>query len=457
MPIYLSSFSDSTKDGKTNVYCPSKSRWYNLNDSSIYFNINTTSPQSAILNKGLSMKNMIMIGPPSEYLAADTINYELAPFTVFFYAALAQPVFADDADEITIFRMYAETPNSVRLLMRQSPKPNCTQIQLILGSVKYRYSWDIITSTLISNGNDCLYAVTFDTDLTSKDKVITLYIGKSQYVADITEQFTDPIKLSNSHMEINSSGKLDAILYSFGFIQHKLTSTELDTISNYMYQERTGSARELAAAKTSLQSDLNTKLVEASQKLSDATAACTNEVPSKPEKKVNKWNIMVPSAETAVATDTDLYTGLKIKEATTPSPAPPAPSTASSSAPPAPAPSPPAPAPAYKNNDYNISYPADVSSTNVTQTDLVVNPVVYQNTTSVSKTYTPPPATEQVDASTSTSTSSSASMLAPISESKTNLFNSVAPSGNTIEPPYYDTNYYNKGDPMALDASFSML
>lgn len=469
MKIYLSSFSDRTKDGKYNVYCSSQLRWYDLKDASIYFNIATTTPPSNILNTGLPLKNITLIGPPSEYLSGDNIGFELKPFTVFFYASLVKPVFANETEEITIFRLYAETPNGVRLLMKSSPKANHTRVQLIIGSVRYKYTWDIVTTTLISNGNPSIYAITFDTTLTSTDKVATFYVGKSQYVANASE-FTEPIKLSNSRMEINSFGKFDAILHSFGFIEHKLTSSEIETISNYMYHEKTGATRDIAntaqSQQTEFDSILDETLREASEQIDAAKAACTNvisdEEPVKQERDRN-WKISVPGADTAIATDTDVCSGLKIKGAIS------SPSsstnngqssqTSTSKQAPAPAP---APAPTYKNNDYNISYPAGVTdSTLSVPVSQTTPPSVLQNTTQTTRTYERPPSTEIVSPSSITnSTNTNASYYSYDSNSNSNTYDPysmLSINNSSIDPPFYDSRHTDGNEPQALDASFGML
>lgn len=426
--IYLSSFSDRSSDGTTAPYCIKQLRWFDINTPSIYFNINSTAPPANILGTGLYTKNVTLIGPPSEYLANDKLSYELKPFTIFFYASLSQPDFTNDK-EITIFRIYSETPNGVRLIMKESPKYNRTRVQLILGTNQNRYTWDITTSTLISNGNPSIYALTFDTDLKTSDKVATLYIGKSEYIANV--EFTEAIKLSNSRMEINTSGAWMAILYSFGFIDRKLTNTEVATLGNYMYNQHTGKTREMVIQTQELQNTmnekLNTELTNMASKIDerdDKIAKCLTSKEQQPDKK-KKWNIFMPSSDTAVATDTEVCSGLKI-----PSPSP---STAKASV----------KTPTGDTGmNYHISYPQDISSeTTPVEITPSVTPTVLQNTTSTEpKTYTPAPPTKPVEP---TPTSTSTSKLSTIASM-------TATSG--IEPPYYDEKYYTN-EPRVLDES----
>ena len=280
MRLYLSSFSTSTTDKSTTPYCPNMLRWYDLRSRNVYFNVNTIAPPSRIEGVGMPTKNVVLVGPPSDFLTDDKISYELKPFTIFFYAALGNLDLAEGQD-ITLFRIYAETPNSVRMILKKSALPNRTRVDLVLGNDSNRYVWNITTSTLLSNGNPSLYALTIDTNPNSNDKVATFYIGKSKYIANI--RIDSPIKLGNTRMEINSEGRLVSSLFSFGFVDQKLTDAEIEKIAEYMSKQQTGVDREASNAKEAEQikarteiDDLRTQLAQTSR-LADRYAS-TNEI-----------------------------------------------------------------------------------------------------------------------------------------------------------------------------------
>lgn len=267
MMLYLSSFSTSITDNSIAPYCPNMLRWYDLRNRNIYFNVNTISPPSNIIDEGLPTKNIILIGPPSDFLTDDRVYYKLKPFTIFFYAALEEIDFTEQ-NYITLFRIYAETPNSVKLVLKRSDMLNHTRVDLIIGNDRNRYVWNITTSTLLSNGNPSLYALTVDTNPKSKDKTATFYIGKSKYTAEI--KLDGPIKLGNTRMEINSQGQLDAKLYSFGFIDKKLTETEIDKLAEYMAKQQTGVDREASMAAKTTQETADMKIQELEERLAES-------------------------------------------------------------------------------------------------------------------------------------------------------------------------------------------
>ena len=457
MKVYLSSFSTSII-GKTSApYCPNLMRWFDLKNPSVFFNVNTASPPSSIVGKGLAMKNVILLGPPSDYLATDNSAFELNPFTLFLYASMNAPDFTN-ITEITIFRIYAETPNSVRLTLKPSQMVGHTIVELVLGAERNRYVWDITTSTLLSNGNPTLYALTVDTNINSKDKTAILYIGKTKYTADIT--ISSPIKLGNSHMEINSFGSLNAVLYSFGFIEQKLTDTEIDTLSDYMNKQQTGVERKIA--ETANQKDnetaatvsaLNNELKEC--KYSEPATASTNVVSDtnrrwiidKPEDETVSTNGTEQETETGTETETNMETvsgidmggasetesgsiinnvnGIENKE------------TFVSKTKPIPT-----PAIVYKNNDYNISYFEDINGNmNNTSSKKPINSSVLENTSV--------PSTKKY----SSRSVNSSTLPKSVDHSKT-VANNRMTTVQGIDPPYYDDTTTSVNNvPIGINAS----
>ncbi len=279
MKVYLSSFSTSVHDRSRAPYCPNMLRWYDIRNIHRYFNINTIAPPANIEGAGLSTKNVILVGPPSHNLAGDKVFYELKPFTLFFYAALETPNFTEDK-VISIFRIYAETPNSLYLVLRPSETQGNTQVVLVLGNDRSKYIWDITTSTLTSNKNPTLYALTVNTTPNS-DNVATLYIGKSRYTANL--KIDTRIKLGNTRMEINTLGNLDSKLYSFGFIDHKLTEAEIDKLGEYMARQQTGVDREAAIAAQKAKETADKTVHSLKQQLAETSSiadrySSTNEI-----------------------------------------------------------------------------------------------------------------------------------------------------------------------------------
>ena len=431
--FYLSSFSTATVKKTKAPYCPNLLRWFNLRDPTVYFNVNTVTPPASVVGKGMPMKNIVLIGPPSDFLKGDDTGYDMRPFTLFFCSAMNTPDFST-SKEVVIFRIYAETPNSVRLTLKPSDLENRTQVELVLGAERNRYVWDVTTSTLVSNSNPTLYAITVDTDPNSEDKVATFYIGKTKYTADVS--ITSPIKLGNSRMEINSNGNMDASMYSIGFIDHKLTESDIGKLGDYMLKQQAGGERRAIQVRIEEEEKTKKKIEDLEKKLGQCSApvvsASTNEVP----KKERKWLIKMP-------TDADLKLG---GEVAVPPPADGVDATDATATvkegfvgedkmdAPVPAP----------RGTENTSKPAPTSSRYgiVYKTDLVPS-TVYQNTTAVPQTVQPP------------SSTGATSMPAPTDTSKTAM-NIMGATPEGIEPPYY-TGETPAGEPMPLDMSIKML
>lgn len=357
LKIYLSSFSTSDKGKKHKPYCASRQRWYDLKNPSVYFQVITPTPPADILNHGMPLKGVILKGPPSEFLGGLEVAYELKPFTLFFYASMKTPDFSN-ATEMVLFRLYAETPNSMRLVLRKSDVANSTRVDLIIGDYQHHYVWNITTTTLVSNGNPTLYGLTVDTAADDKTHTATLYIGRSKYTADI--QLASPFKLGNTPMEINALANLDATLYSFGWIDHILTEAEMQRLGDYMYRQQTGVDREVSDTSNKAKTEAEEKITVLEEQLHNKT--CPTEPPKEEESKKGAWSINVPSGKGAIARDTDMCPGLKIRDAvsdrpkTTPAP------TASTT----------------KKNPYSISYPANVVET---MKDMAKTDTVFVSTT----------------------------------------------------------------------------
>jgi len=423
MKLYLSSFSTGVIGKSSSPYCSNLMRWFDLKDPSVYFNVNTGAPPSSIVGKGLSMKNVILLGPPCDYLANASNPFELSPFTLFLYASMNAPDFTNtNTKEITIFRIYAETPNSVRLTMKPSQMTGRTAVELVLGAEKNRYIWDITTSTLLSNGNPTLYALTVDTNPASKDKTAILYIGKSKYTADIT--VSQPIKLGNSRMEINSFGSLDAVLFSFGFIDQKLTETEIDTLSDYMQKQQTGVERRVIETANQKDNESKTKINSLKKELTECKykepeTASTNEIAHDGKRR---W--MIDNPEDGYEIESESKSEKKESFVVEKKSVPVA-------------------AIMHKNNNYNISYPEDIAdNTEGVSSIKPMKQTVLENTTvPVIKKYSPP-------------VESSNPLPKSIDKSKTSA-NIISSPPQGIDPPYYidDTDTNDTGVPRGINAS----
>lgn len=308
LKTYISSFSDGIKGIARAPYCASTLRWYDLKTPDNYFVLKSPTPPSSILGTGLPLKNVILTGPPSNMLLNDSTG-SLGSFTVFFYATLAIPVLSN-RDTITMLNFYANTPDMIKLVLKRSNLNNHVRVQLILGKWQNRYTWDIPTPTFISNGNPSLYAITFDA---AKNQAV-FYIGNIPFTASIKIDADKKIKLSNTQMEINSEGNLDATLFSFGVMSSKLTDADIKSLGSYMYKMHANTEKMIAEkeddTKTTTvvqQANINASISSINKQLKEnkdliinlqskkpATAAPVTQNKVEPKKAERNWTVQLP-------------------------------------------------------------------------------------------------------------------------------------------------------------------
>jgi hypothetical protein len=239
---YLSSFSAGTKyDPGFAPFRASETKWFDHFNRQVNFTLIGTLPSMSILNTGLPMKGIKMVGPPSEALGGVS-SYELPGFTYMMYGKMNTIVFENN-QPITLFQIYAENPNHISLVLY--PKDNVmVKVELTLGNVNRVYQWSVPRSTLLSNGNKTLYTLVYE-KLESGTKAY-FYIGDSQFSATISNNTA--IKLGNSPMDVNSDTSLDLTLWNMSVFTAALTREEIKRWSDYFNVQSTGLASNLDAA-----------------------------------------------------------------------------------------------------------------------------------------------------------------------------------------------------------------
>ena len=251
LKYYLTSFSAGTKyDATFAPFRASETRWYDLFSNNISFTLIGTLPTMNILNTGLSMKGIKMIGPPSESIGGAS-SYELPAFTYMMYGKLNSLIFEDNRP-ITLFQIYAENPNHISLTI--TPKNTImVKVELVLGFVNRIYQWDVPRSTLLSNGNKTLYSIVYE-KLDNGNKAY-FYIGDNQFSATIENPHA--IKLGNSQIDINSDTTLDMTLWNLSLFTSALTREEMRRWNDYFSVQATGLASDLESTQSALNATVN--------------------------------------------------------------------------------------------------------------------------------------------------------------------------------------------------------
>ena len=291
---YLTSFSAGTKyDSSFAPFRASETKWYDLFNRNVSFTLIGVLPSMSVLNTGLPLKGIRLVGSPSEQLAG-AASYELPSFTYMLYGKMNSIAFENN-QPITVFQLYAENPNHVSLVF--APEDSVmVKVELILGNVNRVYQWKVPRSTLLSNGNKTLYSLVYE-KLESGTKAY-FYVGDLQFSATISN--TSAIKLGNSPMDINSDSTLDMTLWNMSLLTSALSRDEVHKWSEYFYVQSTGLAGNLDAALSAFEAatqdamnELSTQ-EQAMQDLRSELDKCKASLPSPQSMLENakaKWHI----------------------------------------------------------------------------------------------------------------------------------------------------------------------
>lgn len=247
--IYLSTFSDKTHyDDTVDIYVPQAQKWNNyVNDNQSFFIVSNNALPAAIKLNGLALKNVTLNGIHSDEI--NPTDYILGPFSASFYVKFNSISFAEpNPSPIEIMDIFVESPNYIKLLLEpititkadgtnELDKDNVNFI-LHVGDSTKRSSVTVPVSTLLSNGNKVLFTMVYDDSSTTDDATVKLILGEDEYKHTITPK--PKLILGNSRIRINSSGKLDATLYSFMFYKSAITKETQKEIKDYVEKQTTG-------------------------------------------------------------------------------------------------------------------------------------------------------------------------------------------------------------------------
>jgi len=307
MKFYLTSFSDKALTDRA-PYSPEDFKWYDFKEEDVSFRMVGDIPKSIRsleATPGLDLKKLKLVGPASHTSCGRVSSVELGSFTIFVYGKLNSLVFDTERPKV-VFQMFAENPNHIQWSFVDKDKANC-YIEVILGNVNKVYRWSIPKSTLLSNGNITLYALTFD--LKEPVSKINVYVGMNSYSASTSS--VGIVRLGNSPMEINSQVNWDFSMSAFGYFNGVLTPDDLAKWSEYFLKQSGGMAKNMKF----IQDAYNLEVLTLNQQLSAQTNSvgalkeelekCQAKLPALPtlEEKRLKWQIMYDGASSLSSDD----------------------------------------------------------------------------------------------------------------------------------------------------------
>jgi hypothetical protein len=268
LKIYLSSFSEKTNyDNRVNVYIPEASRWNNFIKANQAFTLvtNTQNIIPTVRYGGMSLNNISLLGIPSDELAIVNTQNRLPPFSATFFINFTTPAAAPfilPRNGFELFRIYLESPNYVRLTLKDSTADTNCKLLLEIGNGNILDTGDILKSALMSGDT---VAITITYGISSGNKVIpNIYIGKmpaTEYVGigpgsdpvapdttgvsgryTMTEYLTEsPLILGNSQMTINKNKDLlNASLLAFMYHSNiSMTFDDHKKLTEYLAKQNT--------------------------------------------------------------------------------------------------------------------------------------------------------------------------------------------------------------------------
>lgn len=306
--VYVSSMpaltASPTKNANNTYFCQTN-RWCDVKNKGINFFLNSSGniPATVKSDVGLPLKDVSMIGPPSNTLSSAQNNYVLESFTCTWYMKFNNLIFDNTQKPIVWYKMFAETPNRVQLLVYENGADG-VKVQVTIGNMNEQFEWAIPKTTLMSNGNPTLYALVYN----KEESKATFYIGNVPYTAKINVNSKVPVKLGLTQLVINDLTRghvsLDANLMAFTYYGSVLSQVELVNLAQYFQTEAGGLSKlkklseEQAAKAAKLESELsrltttNSQLLQELQKQPKCAAPTTSAPePEEPQAQPSMWQI----------------------------------------------------------------------------------------------------------------------------------------------------------------------
>lgn len=319
--FYLSSFSDFTSyDVKQKAYQAESNKWYNHISNTDPFNIisSTALPVSIRPPNGLPLLNKQLVGPPSDQL--NISNLSMDSFTMSFLVKNNDFVF-EGLNPIELFKVFVESPNYIKILL-EPHATDATKVNLvtIFGSIEDRYVIPIAKLALKAGGNKVLMTVTYNKNEKPAPKLY-VFIGEAQFSSSAIT--TPPVFiLGNSRIEINSTQKWDAVLYSFMYFKNTINLETHKKLIDYFELQTSGISSMVEQLKQLSDNQINeiNKLIESqSLTISDISSQLekckiieSKYAKDKEDKDVQKWMVNMDGYKVVSSDDLQKCTLLKV-------------------------------------------------------------------------------------------------------------------------------------------------
>jgi len=243
--IYLSTYSNFTSYDKGQAnYIPAANKLFNHISNTDAFMIVTsgsgsgTLPTSIAPPNGLPLLNKQITGVPSSKLNPGSL--ELEAFTVSFFVKISDFDFSVAGTQIDIFKIFFESPNSIRVYVTQNTQDNTkVNIVTIFGNNDNTYTIAIAKDALKASGNPILMSFTYNKRESATPKLY-IYLGETSFSAPITA--IPSFVLGNSPIKINDGGKWDANLHGFMYFKNSISLETHKKIIEYFNLQTSGVA-----------------------------------------------------------------------------------------------------------------------------------------------------------------------------------------------------------------------
>lgn len=262
LKLYLTSFSEKTNyDNTVNVYIPESSRWNNFIKANQAFIVTTTQgTMPPVRPGGMPLNNISLHGIPSDELAVANTQNALSSFSATFFINFTQPAASSNyelpATGFELLKIYLETPNYIRLTLKNVDNDNCKlELEIGNGPGNTLNTGNISKSLLMTNSD---VAITITCSISGTNITPIIYIGSissgTTYSAigdgnnsGVPGKYTmaqysvsGGLVLGNSQITINKNrDPLAAKLLAFLYYSRSIIEEEHKTITEYLTKQNT--------------------------------------------------------------------------------------------------------------------------------------------------------------------------------------------------------------------------
>lgn len=262
LKLYLSSSSDIIKNYTMLSYDIPNNKWRNFvaitdNDADAFsIQKESTVVLQPILNSttgvslGFPTKDVILYGPYS-YLLSPTAQTSTGGWLMPSFTLMTHLKLNALTERVELFKIHADYPYTIKAFVDLSRDannaivPDKLDITMVFG--ENQFIRQVPLGTLLYTGATGIF-LTFVYNETNK--TIHIYVGKGDTDGAVAQPIPNPtpIPITGSKIEVNSTKKLDAVLFALLYFTSALSSSEIDEVQTALLNEFNGSGRTVAKA-----------------------------------------------------------------------------------------------------------------------------------------------------------------------------------------------------------------